>query len=171
MYSVCNSKSCDGMDGIAYSCTLLRDGKKIANVINDGNGGPTYFGWVIPGEEKPFEDYVKTLTYTFEGETMPHNGETLVGEMLDELEKVKKIKRWSKKTMVFRLKGDEEGTYKTLKSIYNEAMRDWIIGKYGDKVEVIYDKDGKAVELPVKKEVIEKLHEDVATSIINGMEG
>lgn len=42
---ITNLKSCDGRDGIAYSCDVYFDGKHVGKAINSGDGGCTdYWG-------------------------------------------------------------------------------------------------------------------------------
>ncbi len=42
-YGLRGFKEMEGRDGMAYSLTLLRDGKPVARVRNDGNGGETWW--------------------------------------------------------------------------------------------------------------------------------
>lgn len=42
-YGMRGFKEMEGRDGMAYSLTLLRDGKPVARVRNDGNGGETWW--------------------------------------------------------------------------------------------------------------------------------
>ena len=153
MYTVKNSKSCRGRDGIAYSCTLHRDGKKVADVQNEGNGGETRWDWVNAVEEKAFEEYALTQISTIGGEPEPMNPDMLIASMLDGLETVKRIKRLSKKTMLFSLKDDlEDGSIRTMKMPYSDEVRDMVLARYGDRVKVIYDLNGEPIQLPVQKE-------------------
>ncbi len=44
-YEVRGIKTFNGMEGAGYNATLYRDGKKVAEVIDDASGGPLMFHW------------------------------------------------------------------------------------------------------------------------------
>lgn len=151
MYTVKNSKSCRGRDGIAYSCTLCRDGKKVAYVSNDGNGGCTHFDWISKAEDELFENHAATKINQchFSGEASPHTPESLIALMLDEQEEAKKIKRWSRTKTVFILHGRDSFSF--MSCPFNETVKNWVMNKYGDQVKQIYDQKGNGIL--VQKEV------------------
>jgi len=47
------------------------------------------------------------------------------------------IKRWCKTQTVFRLKGDEEGRWRTVKALYSGKVKQYLVAKYGDKIECV----------------------------------
>jgi len=49
-YAVKGVKSCDGMDGVAWSLTLVRDGKPVAKVNDDGRGGEVSWHGLTDGD-------------------------------------------------------------------------------------------------------------------------
>ena len=51
MYSIKNIQMCQGRQGIAYSCDLYKNSKKIGTLNNSANGGPTSY-YLELGEEK-----------------------------------------------------------------------------------------------------------------------
>jgi hypothetical protein len=56
----------------------------------------------------------------------------------DKYENDKKFSRLCKNSTLFRLKGDEKGSYRVYKKVpYNEAMKKLLLEKYGDTVEEI----------------------------------
>lgn len=157
-YEVKGVKSWTGRDGYGYECNLYRDGKKVARVLNEGNGGQTMFYWAdteapkvevthdfygkevtrkVSPEEAALLEHVKGMTYEFYGETYDHSDETFVGGLVDEYEEAKQFKRWCRKSVVFRLKGDKEGAWRTMKAKYDERAVKFLKDKYGDKIEEI----------------------------------
>lgn len=48
-YTISRLKTFDGMQGQGFSLTLLRDGKTVAEVINNARGGAFIFRWVDIG--------------------------------------------------------------------------------------------------------------------------
>ena len=51
MFKFKNLKSFDARDGVAYTCELFFQNKKIADVENQGDGGMTYIDYANGGEE------------------------------------------------------------------------------------------------------------------------
>jgi hypothetical protein len=132
-----------------FSATLYVEGKKTAIITNRGCGGedeiPQIFDNPLFDE---FENWVKTqppLDSDY-GNPLPMDLGLYVGcVLLPEWEKSSQLKKWSKKETIFRIKGDKEDSYRTLKKPYSEEMRAFIEKKYGNQVEVIYNQQGVAV--------------------------
>ena len=80
-YTVGAIKTFRGHDGIAYSCNLLRNGKKVAEVVDDGYGGGLQFYW----SDSKTSATVNTLNYKDE----PYSREGTVEEALFEAEVLK----------------------------------------------------------------------------------
>ena len=59
VYTVKAVKTFRGHDGYGYSCNLLKDGKKVAEVVEDGWGGGLQFHW----KDNKTTATVKTRTY------------------------------------------------------------------------------------------------------------
>ncbi|UQN10149.1 hypothetical protein [Deinococcus sp. QL22] len=65
-YALKNVKTLDTSDGYAFTATLHKDGKKVANVENSGHGGPTMVWWSTRAHEDVFGAWVATLgSYTY----------------------------------------------------------------------------------------------------------
>lgn len=160
-YEVKNVKSFTGREGYGYECSLYCDGKKVAKVLDEANGGECYFSWDDYKSEKvkvtyerygtertvkatpaeaAFYEHLKGKTYEFYGETNNHCQDTYVGHLVEVYEQNKQIKKWCKKETVFRLKGDKEGSFRTVKAPYDSRVQAFIDKKYGDKVEEVLNK-------------------------------
>ena len=131
-----NSKSFPTQDGIAWSATLYIDGIKAAYAYDEGNGGEISVEWVNLDLEKKFGEYVDTLP--LESGHKQDAGAAIAG-LVDQHEADKKIKRWCKTQTVFQLKGDTFGHFRTVKSPFAPAVKKYLVDKYGDKLDTIYN--------------------------------
>lgn len=73
-YTVGAVKKFKGHDGYGYNCNLLRNGKKVAEILEDGWGGGLQYTWL--DHSKPAK--VHTLTY----DDQPHSFTGTVEEAL-----------------------------------------------------------------------------------------
>lgn len=64
-YSVKAVKAIRGHDGQGYSCTLTRNGKRVAEILDDGWGGGLQINWLDDNQksvEFKFRDYTDEIT-------------------------------------------------------------------------------------------------------------
>lgn len=153
-YHLKGLKTFTGNEGGGYECNIYLGTKKIARAFNDANGGPDDFHFFDRADEKPFVDFTvawyetsdaksewEALTKQYGGDADPgaaHKMESWVGETIDHAENEKRFKRLSKTKALFRLKGDERGTWRTLTVPLSAKAVQWIRNKYADQVEAIY---------------------------------
>lgn len=158
-YSVKNVKTFRGMEGYGFNATLYRDNKRVAHVDDEGNGGCYRYHWFdyekprvevtyktydgkdwtrkATPEEAKFIEYLKSEGKDGEIEFE----DCFVGELVDDYENNKRFKRYCKKETVFRLYGDDEGAWRTLKVPYSDPRAEkYLKDKYGDKIEEIMNK-------------------------------
>ena len=142
-----NFKECAGNEGSAFSCSLYIDGKRVAEVRNDGNGGGNFYDFDPKHRdlEDPFIDYLNTMPSVVEHleENPPEDDEPKwmrrvnadIGfeDLLEEFE----LKKLERKVVLFRVPGQKyrEGEWSTVhhrgqKEPAREAMRK----KYGNGV-------------------------------------
>lgn len=141
-YQIKNLRSCEAADGVAWSGTLYRDGKRIAKVRDGGNGGMLDIDWLdhrriglvgTSDEHDRIEAYVATLPgERWEGRVIEADIETFVAELADHAENMTRLKRHCRTKTLFRLVGDERGAWRTLKIKYQNHIGDYIRKKYGD---------------------------------------
>lgn len=140
--TVKNYKSCDGREGpgAAFSCSLYIDGKRAAAVSNGGSGGCNDYHWFDRSLEQPFLAHCKTLHPDMKFEVEDH----VVGCLLDALETEKQVKRWCRKSVVFRLAGDKADAFRTLQIKWpgnEDRVRTHLQGKHGkDLVEIVNER-------------------------------
>ena len=159
-------KTFRGREGDGFNAELCRDGKPVAFVMDDANGGMYRWEWydrseprvkktvegydgkpferTMTPEEAKLEDHVATLpkeSWEYDAELHAVTDEIFVGGLVDDVANDKRMKRLCKTKVLFRLAGDKEGEYRTVKAAYDARVKEWMAGKYGDKVvEVLNDK-------------------------------
>lgn len=160
-YEVKNVKTFKGMEGAGgYSCTLYKDGKRIAECIDDDSGGEImvrYFDFNVPKiemervnfrgdkftykatpEEKAFLEYIISLgSYECLGSEFNYCEHTVIDEMVNEFLDNKRFKQQCKKKTLFSLKSDEEGQHWVLDAPYEERVRIHLLEKHGDNLDEI----------------------------------
>lgn len=136
-------------DSLAFSCTVLFDGEVIAKASDNGNGGAIRFDRLgESGKYAEAEAYAKSLPMT-----PLHVGDgqeplmiqtdlevvvnALVIDTLNRKEEIAWFKRNCKKNVLFRIKGDKVGTWRTIKGAFTPQVKAHIVAKYGETLEEI----------------------------------
>lgn len=122
-YGIKNLKTCRGMEDDAFSCTLTRDGKAVAEVNYGGTGGCYMFHWLdraaapVTFKRRDYKDEVIEVTGTPEEALFAAhvfaqpkdaqydiyvNDDIVVGELVNQFEAAKKAKRLLKTHLLFR---------------------------------------------------------------------
>lgn len=133
-----NLRTCAGRNGpdAAFSCSLYIDGKRAAVVRDEGCGGCFSYDWLDRSLEKPFLEHCKALHPEIEFEAEDH----VIATLLDALETEKQLKRWCRKSVVFRLVSDSDDAFRTLKVKWpgnEDRVRAHLQGKHGDDLREI----------------------------------
>ncbi len=161
-YTVKNVKKFRGMEGTGFNLNLLRDGKKVAFVMDEGCGGVSRFEWVdydkpkvdvqwtnyqkqpctirCTPEEATLYEFLRGKTFKVGTVTLVVDPDIFVGDLLENYENDKRFARLCKTKTLFRLKGDKEGEWRALTVhgvSFNKTVKDKIISKFGDQVEEI----------------------------------
>jgi len=136
-----------------FSADIWVDGKKLASVQNQGTGGENMY-YPFNGRSDPawlaFEKHCKSLPpqkcedasgFKF---TINPDMDTVVGDVFsewvkkdDDKRQKAQIKRWCKTQTVYRLKGDNEGSWRTIKHIWDERVKAHLTKIHGDQLEEI----------------------------------
>jgi len=146
-FSIKNLKSCNGRDGIAWSCTLYRGRRKIGYVRNSGCGGDTMIDWEGGGvtfdanteDAQALRDHVATLLPRHIAELnrdLPWDSDLFIGVLADDFESTRKLKRHCKNKTLFRIDGDEEGMWRTLSVPFSDMVKRDLERHYPD-VEIL----------------------------------
>jgi len=164
-YTLKSIKTFRGMDGQGMNATLYRDGVKVALVIDDGCGGEIHLEWVdyqaprvtvpwVNYEGQPCEirctpeasklyEFLRGKTWNIgkmfgkaDKEIQVDIG-IFIGELADKTINENRFKRLCKSKTLFRLKTDEKDCWRTLKSPFNQQVKDLIMREFGSQVESI----------------------------------
>jgi len=124
----------------AFTATLYIDGKKAADVKNEGRGGDNHPRFLDREVEKEFHEFCKSLPPRDYGmdadgafnETYPMNYDSVIGDLLTEWIENDDWKKACRKGLVFRLKNDNGDQYRTTKGKYSPELASAIRERYGD---------------------------------------
>ena len=153
-FTVKNARSCKGNEGIAYSATIYYEGKRFAELMNDGNGGSTVYHLVDRGrfhESKPVRDLVDWIrtkpAYLAEylGENVDlnerwhveHAVDAYFSWLLDRIDEDKALRRLCKTKVLFRVRGDRQGEWHTMRADWKTKeteIRAYLAKNYGDRI-------------------------------------
>lgn len=137
-----NFKSCDGMDGEAFSLSLHIDGKRAAEVTNSGCGGPNDYRWLqkTPEQRKlaeaAFKEHCRSVADE-EDKDYSEVEDIVLATLVDRLVEDRQLKRWCRTQILFRVEGDEEGAWRTIAAKWSERrekIRTHLRAKYGNKL-------------------------------------
>jgi hypothetical protein len=147
-YTLKGLKSWRGREGYGFQVKLMADGKVIAEVTDEAHGGPIRWDSQNDAALCAF-GVAHGLVAPADGSDMPTPNnhcdlevyDTAICTMVDALENAqrqkKQLRRWCKTETLFRLPGDKEGTYRTIKAVYAPPVRKFILQKYGPTVTIV----------------------------------
>jgi hypothetical protein len=119
-----------------FSATIYIDGVKAGEVTNRGEGGPNAYSF--NDVESRLNAYAKTLPKTkWEGGEYEQDADCVIGDLLDKFLALQEKKRWCRNAVVFKLKDDAEGQFRTIKATLDQRVRDFLAKKYGDRLDYI----------------------------------
>lgn len=128
-YSIKKVKSFIGTEGYGYSCDLLLNGVKVGTVYDRADGGEVDFDLKDDNLEL-FTKYAKSKNECIE---------VVMGALVDDFENNKKFARLCKTKTLFRIEGDVEGEYRSIKHVWDDVMKQHLNEKYGSKVIEVYN--------------------------------
>ena len=127
----------------AFTASIYVDGVGVGTAKNSGQGGSNSY-YLEKGWEQKLEDHAKTLPdLKTEYGTLKMDLDLLIGELINEQEQEKHLKRQFKKTTFFRIKGEEykKDEWRTVTAPYSPAVQAFLDKKYGENVERILNKE------------------------------
>ena len=165
-YKVAKVKTFKGREGEGFNADLIRDGKKVAEVINDASGGCLDFHWLdyastrvavnwtgyhndtvvlrCTPQEAALYEFLRGKTWTLDlaghdadNSPVQHDPESYVGELVDKFLNDKRFRRMCKTQTLFRLMGDEAGTWRVLKTVFTPTVRAAIATRHPNLAEVM----------------------------------
>lgn len=153
-YSLKGLKTFPGREGEGFDAQLARDGKTVAHVHDDGNGGMIFIDWMDrqhgeSAHEKAFDAFIETERAKIPADKKNEydmlereifDGEIFVSDLVNQATLDRRFKRACKTHTLFQI--DEEigtGQWKQLKGATPEA-RTWVEKKYaGHRIRIIND--------------------------------
>jgi len=157
-YTIKGFKTFRGMEGEGFNAVLCRDGKKVALVDDDANGGPLDYHWAdwsapkvevptVNWEGKPWvrkctpeeAEFVKFVRAQPGAEAFEPE-DTFVCALVDELAAEKKLRRWCKTQTVVRVKGAKPGDYVLYKVPYSPKVAAAIRSRFPDVEEIVNER-------------------------------
>lgn len=121
----------------AFSADIQLDGRTVGDVQNTGKGGCNHYHWSDRAASVQICNWADNRDDLAQFERLDQIVDDLLIPIFEEQETKRRIKGWCKKSTVFRLHGDEDGVWRTVKSLFSAEVKDWLVKKYGDKIDVI----------------------------------
>lgn len=84
-YALKNVKTFKGMEGCGgFNASLYKDGKKVADVVDDDSGGPILFHFTERNDREDYTSFVSERTYfcNYSKERVSHNVDTYTATMV-----------------------------------------------------------------------------------------
>jgi hypothetical protein len=117
LFTIKNFKTWNTYDGGGYQFTLYYDGKKFAQVHNDGNGGWVNVDCFEKENQIRFDTFIDNLPKwksSIDGSDMNMTSDIFMDELVNEFEMAKKLAKAKKKGTTFRLLTDVKNMFRTL---------------------------------------------------------
>ena len=137
-YTIANLKTWQGNEGEAFQCSLIKDGKKIGTVTDDGWGG-CYQYRMSQVEEEAFSAFAKSQPSIplfgdmaeFAGDSIEMDSDILMDELVSQYQQDKQFKRLCKTKTVFFKDGNED-VYYTVGVTFSPSVKEALIKKHPD---------------------------------------
>jgi len=140
-------------------CSLYRDGVKVAEYSDGDWGSEARFWWSddkVPKvsvqttnydgkpcvifctpEEAVLREHIKGMKWKSDTHEFEMSIDIFVSDIIQVWDNENRFKRLCKNKTLFRVKGDPADEWRTIKAVYSVQVKDFIVKKYGDKVEEI----------------------------------
>ena len=136
-WAVKNVKSFVGNEGYGFNASVYYKGKRVALAYDDASGGPVVVQWSDKAAEQALQTHLKTLPevpYDYgvvRGAYKVDEGMFVV-RLVDRYEEDKQLKRHCKTKTLFRCKGDEDGSWRTVKIPFSKITVEHLSNKCPD---------------------------------------
>lgn len=144
-YRVTGVKTFRGREGYGYNATLWRGEKKVAFVMDEGCGGEPRYEWTDgfydTPEQKLLAAYAASLPPLEHSSlgTIPMDSDLFVEGLVFDADNERRLKRLCKTKTLFRVKGDEEGSWRTY-AVTGAAIEARIVREHGEALEEILNR-------------------------------
>ncbi len=120
-----------------FSATLYANAKLAGSVSNSGHGGSHRYQWDDVELGRKIDSWAESQPMEFEFEKL----DQLVDRLILQEGTKKELKRKTKKTTWFRLKGDPKREFRTVAAPYDARVQEYLDKKYPGQVECIVNAD------------------------------
>lgn len=135
-YEVKNLKTFKGMEGVGgYNAVLCRQGKKIAEVINDDSGGETMWSRLSAEEDQKLKNLCAAVpAEDYEGIKIECDRNIFIDALINDTEDKRYWKRMCSKHACVILKTHKLGEYLKYKDPYTPELAKLIRKRLGDNL-------------------------------------
>ena len=141
-YEIKNLKTLNTHDGLAFTLTLYKNGKRIGTAENAGRGGCNLYR-IKNSELQEFARFAATKV----GSETIEPEDAFLEILMNEFFKQKQLKAQSKKNTLFRVKGEKAGGFRTVNIPFEARALDFLKSKYGSELELVLDRNAKPVAI------------------------
>jgi len=145
-FTVTNSKSFEGRDGVAYSADISKGCKPVLHVTNTGTGGCSDIMYASPDAEQAFR--AAALDYWAserEGEPPFEIEDTFAAALLDCDESLRRIRRKCAASTCFVLHEDGPDQWRQLKEPFTPEIARRLRDHFGARLKCIVNEELEAV--------------------------
>ena len=133
-------KGHEGPDSYCFRATLLLDGKKCGEVMDDGNGGAISFTHQL--SERELQKYAETLPHKnfpeeWGGGSYPQSADSLVHDALSEYLEQRRLKTMCRTKTVFTMPSTPDGMVEVLRQKFTPEIKAYLVGKYGPEITIL----------------------------------
>ena len=120
-----------------FSASIYLDGRRVGTVSNHGTGGCNDYHWENRDAGRRIDSWADEQEMEFNFEKL----DQIIDQLRVDFENKKQFRRWCKKDTGFSLRGDEEGHFRTIRSVFTPEVKEHLVNKYGDKIERILNEE------------------------------
>ena len=138
-YTVKGIKSFQGNEGLGFNATLYRNGKKVAFVIDDANGG--CFSWHFANKEaeKELTDFVRTLPgWKYQGVAITTDSDMMMSLLVEDTEntqaEIRSFKRKCRTKTLIRTTDCKPGQFIEFNIPWSLTVKMKLIEKFSGKI-------------------------------------
>ena len=158
MYDLRKLKVCNfaSQETVCFEAELVKDGKLVAHVSNEGRGGPDRMHFVSPVARCEFEAYLDALPMEpspypeISKDDIKVSAEVFINRLIVAIDAKKRLKRWCKTKVVYKTKACKKGEWIVVSTQPTPQAFAQVRAKIGDDLVAIANLDiDKAASLDV----------------------
>lgn len=145
-YSIKGLKIWNSTDGLGYECRLYLGSLKVADCIHHGIGGEVEMRFSDDAEAQAFDRFLasqpkRQFPEDWGGGEYTVNADIFIGDLVNEEQNRRVLKRYCAKKTLFRLEGEDlNDGWRTLSIPYDDRAQAYLDRKYPGRVQEIANK-------------------------------